>query len=343
MFFLLVSETKAVPSPSATSAILIEAESGRVLFEKAADQEMKIASITKILTAHVALQHASLQDKVKISAKAAATEGSSLYLPAGSKVTMEDLLYGLLLRSGNDAAVAIAEHVSGSVEDFSVLMNNEAKKLGMTHSHFTNPHGLDLDDQHYSSARDMAMLTKEAIKNHDFSKIFSSEKYRAELNGNPALWHNKHRLVTGLYPYASGGKTGYTKKAGRTLVTSAKRDNMTLIAVTIQASDDWNDHIHMFEHGFSTYKNVPLLEKGELPPYADQSEDVILVNKNHFSYPLAKHEKDKVSFILNPQNATLKVQLQNRTIHTEQLEEKSVKEKNWFQKLIQRIAGGFNG
>ncbi|WP_209020057.1 D-alanyl-D-alanine carboxypeptidase family protein [Jeotgalibacillus proteolyticus] len=285
----------AAPSTSADQAILMEAESGRILYENNSHQEQKIASITKIMTAHLAIQHGDLDELVKISPDASVTEGSSLYLKAGQKVSLLDLVYGLLLRSGNDSAVAIAEHVSGSVDDFAKLMNKEAKRIGMKNTHFTNPHGLDLDNEHYSSAFDMALLTQEAIKDKTFAEIFGTTSHRATSLAPSPTWSNKHRLVTGMYPHATGGKTGFTRLAGRTLVTTAKRDDMSLIVVTIRASSDWNDHMNLFEYGFSHYKNEQILHPDILPPFPGQSENEFYTLTEPFSYPLTSEEKSKLT------------------------------------------------
>ncbi|WP_052476980.1 D-alanyl-D-alanine carboxypeptidase family protein [Jeotgalibacillus campisalis] len=335
----------AAPSPSASAdqAILIEAESGRVLFEKNAHTEQKIASITKIMTAHLAMKHGNPEELVKISPEASVTEGSSLYLKAGQKVSLLDLVYGLLLRSGNDSAVAIAEHISGSVEEFSKLMNKEAKKIGMKHSHFTNPHGLDLDNEHYSSSFDMALLTQEALKNELFAKIFGTESHKATSIDPSPVWNNKHRLITGMYPHATGGKTGYTKQAGRTLVTTAKRDGMTLIVVTIRASNDWNDHMNLFEYGFANYKKTAILHPDTLPPFPGQNSNEFYTLVDPFEYPLTEEEKPLVSIEGNiPYNRksppVVTVKLGQEIIHEQELikETRSTVFSRW-ERFIEKV------
>ncbi|KIL44245.1 serine-type D-Ala-D-Ala carboxypeptidase [Jeotgalibacillus soli] len=341
--FVTPSVAVSPPSPSAIQAILIEAESGRVLFEKDAHSEQRIASITKIMTAHLGVKHGNLNDLVTISAAASTTEGSSLYLKAGQKVTLNDLLYGLMLRSGNDSAVAIAEHISGSVEEFSKLMNKEAKRLGMKNSHFTNPHGLDLDDQHYSSAYDMALLTREAMRDDTFKTIFGTKSHRAEsIEPNP-VWGNKHRLVNGMYPHTSGGKTGFTKLAGRTLVTSANHNNMSLIAVTLRASNDWNDHMSLFEYGFHTYENKQILFPGTLPPFPGQSATEQYTLVNGFNYPLTKEESTSLIILarLSPdkdQSSKVLVKMGDKILYEEPLiKEYREAEPSWWQNFIKKI------
>ncbi|MEI3596794.1 MULTISPECIES: D-alanyl-D-alanine carboxypeptidase family protein [unclassified Oceanobacillus] len=247
LFFFLPEHGQAAPDVSAAQAILMDAESGQVLFEKDAFEARPIASITKIMTAILAIESGKMDEKATVSRNAIYTEGSSIYLEQGEKITIQDLVYGLMLRSGNDAAVAIAEHIGESEEGFVYLMNEKAMWLGMDQTHFTNPHGLD-DEEHYSSAYDMALLTREAMKNKQFREISGSTSYLSE--NRSYSWRNKHKLVTGYYENATGGKTGYTKQTGRTLVTTAEKNGHSLIVVTLNAGNDWNDHIALFEWGF---------------------------------------------------------------------------------------------
>jgi D-alanyl-D-alanine carboxypeptidase len=244
---------------SAESAILIDAATGTVLYQKNADRRRLIASTTKIMTALVVLELCKDLDKVvEVPAKAVGVEGSSMYLQAGQQISVSDLLYGLLLKSGNDAATALAIHCAGSVENFAVLMNKKAAELGMAGSSFQNPHGLNAE-HHYSTARDMAVLTKAAHENNNFSKIVGS-KY-AQLNGVTIKNHNR---MLWSYPGADGVKTGYTKNAGRCLVSSAARDGMRLIAVTLNAHSDWADHTTMLNHGFENYTLKTVCQKGDV-------------------------------------------------------------------------------
>ena len=237
---------------SATAAILLDASTGQVLYEKNPDKQMLIASTTKIMTALVALRDGKLTDTVTVSRNAAATEGSSMYLKAGETLTLEALMYGLMLSSGNDAAVAIAEHVAGSVSAFAGRMNEMARDLEMWHSSFANPHGLNHPD-HYSTARDMAKLANAAMNNETLRRITSTRTVtlagRSMKNHNKLLWSLEGCI---------GLKTGYTKAAGRTLVTCCERGGRRLIAVTLKDGDDWNDHRKMYEYGFSTpWEPVP--------------------------------------------------------------------------------------
>ena len=221
---------------AASAAILVDAASGRVLYERNADRKMLIASTTKILTALVAIEQGNLQDTVKVSREAACTEGSAMYLKEGETLTLETLLYGLLLCSGNDAAVAVAQHVGGSVKGFVALMNEKARELEMENSSFANPNGLD-DENHYSTARDMAKLARAALENETLVRIAST---RSITIGGRTM-HNHNKLL-GYMDNCLGLKTGYTKAAGRTLVSCAEKNGQRLIAVTLQDGNDWADH-----------------------------------------------------------------------------------------------------
>jgi serine-type D-Ala-D-Ala carboxypeptidase (penicillin-binding protein 5/6) len=280
---------------SSQYAVLIEQSSGRVLFEKGAHEKRRIASITKIMTAILAIESGKLNETVKVSKNATRAEGSSLYLKENEEVKLEDLVYGLMLRSGNDAAVAIAEYIGGSVEGFAFLMNQKADEIGMLHSHFTNPHGLDDSNDHYSTAYDMAILTRHAMMNETYKVIAGTEVHRAP---NPTeswdrVWRNKNRLLTELYEYCTGGKTGFTKLAKRTLVSTATKDGMDLIAVTLNGPDDWNDHINMFETAFKMFEMVQVVEKGMITGIQSNQYKNKAIVKHDFQYPVLETEKDE--------------------------------------------------
>jgi len=239
---------EAAPGNSAASAILMHADTGSVLYEKNADERMLIASTTKIMTALVALKHCDPDETVRILPEYTGIEGSSMYLAPGDTYTLRELLYGLLLVSGNDAAVAIACHTAGSVAGFAALMNEEAARLGLANSSFKNPHGLD-EEGHYSSARDLAIITAEALENPLFAEIIATKSYTTHgltyVNHNKLLWN---------YDAALGGKTGYTSAAGRSLVSCAERDSLRLICVTLSDPDDWRDHSALCDWAFAHYR-----------------------------------------------------------------------------------------
>ncbi|MEH7416030.1 D-alanyl-D-alanine carboxypeptidase family protein [Neobacillus drentensis] len=279
---------------SAASAVLMEQKSGRVLFEKDAHTKRRIASITKIMTAILAIESGKMNKYVKVSEQATRTEGSSVYLKPGEKIKLQDLVYGLMLRSGNDTAVAIAEYVGGSVDGFAYLMNQKAREIGMYDTHFANPHGLDDHEDHYSTAYDMAILMRYAMQNKTFQKISGTKVYRAP---NPTedwdrVWKNKNRLLI-KYKYTTGGKTGYTKLAKRTLVTTAAKGDMDLIAVTLNAPDDWNDHISMYETGFKTYDMAEIVTKGKVDISNSKLYKGHLYLKKSIVYPATSQEMDQ--------------------------------------------------
>lgn len=283
---------------SANSACLIEAESGRVLYSKSASKRMPMASTTKVMTAIVALESGiSLSAQIKVPQEAVGIEGSSVYLKLGENVTFEMLLYALMLSSANDAAVAIAICVCGSLDAFVALMNEKALNLGLTDTHFTNPHGL-YDKEHYTTAENLAKLMAYAMKNPDFAKITSSKsKAFAREDGTSFLLNNHNRLLK-TYDGVIGGKTGFTKKSGRCLVTCAERDGLRLIAVTLNAPDDWNDHTTLYDFGFSQYEKVYFDATTLKIPIISGNKGEILASSDAFSLVLPK-ERAEISIKIN--------------------------------------------
>ena len=273
---------------SAEKAILMDAATGRVLYEKNADSQSLIASTTKIMTALVVCEQCNVLDRMRIPKEAVGIEGSSMYLQEGEILTIQELLYGLMLHSGNDAAVALAIYCGGTVEGFAELMNDKARQLGMKDSHFENPNGLDAPG-HYSTARDLAILASSAMENPIFYKTVSAKNItigqRYLRNHNKLLWQ-----VEG----ADGVKTGYTRAAGRILVSSATRDGRRLIAVTINAPDDWNDHASLLNQGFSGFQHYRIVTTGDIVGFQEiaggQSSNVQLLAAGDFDYALASDE-----------------------------------------------------
>lgn len=274
---------------SAECAILIDAETGRVLYEKKAEEKSLIASTTKIMTALVICEQTNVLDRVKIPKEAVGIEGSSMYLKAGEVLTIQELLYGLMLQSGNDAAVALAIYCGGTVEGFTELMNDKARRLGMIQSHFANPNGLD-SPGNYSTARDMALLTAYAMQNPIFAQTVSTKTItigeRCLRNHNKLLWQLEG---------ANGVKTGYTRAAGRILISSVTRMGRQLIAVTFNAPNDWQDHKTLIEDGFSRFSVQQLVRQGQslgqLELAGGQENRVDLIAAEDFSYPLAQGER----------------------------------------------------
>lgn len=243
---------------SAGQAVLIDGNTGKVLYEKAADEKAYPASTTKIMTALITLEtlekyDSPLNQKVKIPALAEGVEGSSIYLKSGEEISIEDLLYGLMLVSGNDSAVALAEIIGGSQEKFVEMMNDKASKLHCDNTHFANPNGL-FDENHYTTVRDMAIIAREAMGNETFRKIVSEKDWKAERPESTYLtFHNKNKTVN-EYEGGNGVKIGYTKSSGRTLVASATRGEKTMIAVVMSAPDWFNDAYRLMDFGFSQTK-----------------------------------------------------------------------------------------
>lgn len=253
----------AQPTVSAEAAVLIEAESGQVIYQKSAETIHSMASTTKIMTALVALETTPLDKVVITSEKAVGVEGSSIYLGKDERLTMEDLLYALMLQSANDAATAIAIDIAGSEEEFASLMNAKASELGLVNTHFTNPHGLD-HAEHYTTALDLGRLACYALKNDTFSTIVSTYKHHIPLkDGDGVRMLVNHNRMLKMYDGTIGVKTGFTKKSGRCLVTAAERNGVKLVAVTLNAPDDWNDHSKMLDYGFAMYESVLLSMDGE--------------------------------------------------------------------------------
>lgn len=251
-------EILSPPSLSAQSAVLLEADSGAVICEKNANTRLPMASTTKIMTALVALELSKPDAVICVDGRAVGTEGSSIYLCEGEELTLEELLYALMLESANDAAVAIAIGISGSEEAFVDEMNRKATSLGLSDTHFANPHGLDAE-AHYTTANELAVITRAALQNSLFKTIVSTRKTtisHQETDGVRLLVN--HNKMLRQYDGCIGVKTGYTQKSGRCLVSAAERNGVTVIAVTIDSPDDWNDHTKLLDYGFAHYRRVEL-------------------------------------------------------------------------------------
>ena len=257
--FVVHTHAAEAPAVSAASAVLMDAETGRVLYAHNEQEPRAIASTTKLMTALVAAEYlgGDLSETVEIKREWTGIEGTSLYLKPGETITLKTLLYGLLLHSGNDAAVALAGICGGEVETFVGWMNQRAQDLGMTNTHFSDPNGLG-DENHYASALDMAKLGVACLQNPTVAEILSTRTITLE--GRQLTNHNK---LLWQYEGCTGMKTGYTRQAGRTLVSSAERNGQTLVCVTLNDRDDWNDHKALLDYGFSTFPRQVLAEEGE--------------------------------------------------------------------------------
>ena len=288
LFFPL--EVQAV---SAKRAYVLDAVSGRILYQKNPEERSLIASTTKIMTALVVCEQCNVLDRMRIPREAVGIEGSSMYLKEGEILTLQELLYGLMLSSGNDAAVALAIYCGGTVEGFAEMMNDKARNLGLTGTHFENPNGLD-SPGHYSTARDLGVLAAYAMENPVFYKTVSAKNVKAGerylTNHNKLLWR---------VPGADGVKTGYTRAAGRILVSSATRLGRRIIAVTIDDPDDWQDHGKLLEEGFSRYTIQRVVNAGQvvgtLEVEGGLKQRVEVIAAEDFDYALAPEERPQLA------------------------------------------------
>lgn len=281
---------------SAEGAILMEASTGRVLYASDADKRLPMASTTKVMTALLAIERYEADAIVVVPKEAVGVEGSSLYLKEGERIRMIDLVYGLMLASGNDAAVAIALSVCGSVEDFAALMNEKAASLGLYHTQFVTPNGLH-DDAHYTTARDLAVLTCHALKNPVFRTIVSTQYHQTEGGSVTRTFKNKNRLLW-EYEGANGVKTGYTQIAGKCLVFSAERDGMQLVGVVLDCPAMWNAAEVLLELGFSEYEMVPVLDPKStllLPVKNGEKSFLSVAPKQSILVPLRKDGSESVT------------------------------------------------
>ena len=333
---------------SAKKAYVLDAVSGRVLYEKNATDQSLIASTTKIMTALIVCEQCNVLDRMRIPKEAVGIEGSSMYLKEGEVLTLQELLYGLMLSSGNDAAVALAIYCGGTVEGFAALMNDKARVLGLTGTHFENPNGLDCPG-HYSTAKDLAKLAAYAMENPIFYKTVSAKNVkigeRYLTNHNKLLWR-----VDG----ADGVKTGFTKAAGRILVSSATRDGRRLIAVTIDDPDDWDDHAALLEEGFSQYSVQRIVTAGDcvdtLEVVGGENHRVEVLAAADFAYAITAEERPQLAipgpgfvyapavegaeagyaYVLIEGKAVGKVPV----VYGQTIEQTPTEEKNFWQKLF---------
>lgn len=297
-FLFGAAEVRAAPPISAECAVVIDADSGRVMFEKNAYSAHGMASTTKIITAIVALESGDLNSVARVSAKTAAVEGSSMYLEENEEITLENLLYGLMLVSGNDAATAIAEHISGSEEKFVELMNKKAAEIGALNTHLENPHGLS-SDTHYTTAYDLAKITAYALKNSKFAEIVSTKTKNITSSDGSVRTLNNHNRFLRIYDGCIGVKTGFTKATGRCLVTAVKKSDMTLVCVTLCDPNDWDDHKALYDYVFDKYAPKPVASAGQSFGAASVGHGVLpetqAVLAEDFLLPVAEEEVERVT------------------------------------------------
>lgn len=298
LHFLLNGNNFKVFAQVYSSSITMEQSTHKVIKSENMDVKLPMASTTKVLTAYIACDSKKLDDVVTIPKEAVGIEGSSIYLRVGEKITLRDLVYGLMLRSGNDSAVAIACYLGGSIEGFNKIMNEYAVRCGAINSNFLNPHGLH-DDDHYTTAYDLALITAKAMDNEEFTKIVSTKNYIAKSEGQePRYFTNKNKMLQ-MYEGAIGVKTGYTKKAGRCLVSSAKKNGITIISVVLNKPDMWNDSIENLNTGFRKCKLIDIVAPNKI--FANiklsNSETIMQVYASKkVSYPMMQFEEENLSF-----------------------------------------------
>ena len=323
----------------------MEEKSGRILESSDINNKKLIASITKIMTCIIALENNNNLEKViKVPNEVLKMYGTNIYIEVGEEIKIIDLLYGLMLRSGNDAALTLAIATAGSEENFVKLMNKKAQELGMNNTIFNNPHGLDEDTKNYSTAYDMSLLARYAYKNKIYRKIIKTKKYTCKSSIKSYLWYNRVSILNN-YKYSLGGKNGYTPKAGKTLVSYAKKNNMTLIGVSLHDSNIYDTHEDLFEKNFKKYKLYKIVDKDNFS-YNKKlfSEDIYL--KESFYYPLKENELTNISTIINITNSNntipgkIIIKLNNKEIGSINIYKKKQnkrRKESFFKKIINKF------
>ena len=346
-FFMLTKVSMAI---SASSYIVYDMDNNRVLKSYNENEQKLIASISKIMTAIIAIENGNIQQNVTVDKNILTAVGSSIYLEIGEKISLKDLLYGMMLRSGNDAATMIAINISGSMEKFAEKMNEYAKKLGMNNTTFYNSHGLENNDGigNISTAYDMALLTSYAMQNDIFKEIFKTKIYNAKSDKKSYTWQNKNKLLK--YDYITGGKTGYTQKAKRTLVTTGYINNTNIVIVTLNDPNDWLDHQNLYENIKNNYQNIEVLNKKKFNVNNNIFIEDKLYIKDNYSILVNEKEKNKLKikyYLTNNDNydnndivGYVCIYLDNKEIYNENIyisvNKKKNSIKNFFKKLFKK-------
>ena len=327
---------------SASSYIVMDTDNNRVLEGNNINKRSLIASITKIMTSMVVIDMTNVNKTVTIGDEVLKSFGSGIYVSVGEKISVINLLYGLMLRSGNDAAIALAYYTAGNMDNFAYLMNNKAKDIGMNNTTFVNSSGLeDGDKANYSTVYDMALLSGYAINNSLYKQIVGTKDITVKTDLKTYVWHNKNKLLSS-YKYCVGGKTGFTEKARRTLVTNASSDGVNLTVVTFNDGNDFGDHKDLYEKYFDVLKEYEILSEG---PIKTKYDNTYLSKSFKMSLTKDEYKKLKKEIIYYDDNASniigkVKVSLNDKEYFTEDIYiKKEVKEVklNFFQKIIKRI------
>ena len=324
LFFILLFPLN-VFSLSASNVTVMDMDTNRVLYSYNQNEKRLIASITKIMTALVTINNYDIDKVITVDESVLKSYGSGIYVEVGEEISIKDLLYGLMLRSGNDAAIQIANSVGGSMEGFVNLMNEKAKSIGMNNTIFLNSSGLEESngDGNMSTSYDMALLMSEAMKNNKFKEIVNTKKYTVKTNFKTYIWHNKNKLLNN-YEYCNGGKTGFTEKARRTLVTTASKDNMNLVIVTLNDSNDFSDHKTLYEEYFNKYKSYKVLEKKE----KFQNKNYYIKNDRYLTLTGDEYKNIKKEIMLYKENVSdlvgvIKVKLNDEVLLKEYIYKKT--------------------
>lgn len=322
LIMLIIMPIKICAFNLGDSAILMEEETKRVLVSKNVNTKKLIASTTKIMTATLAISSGKLNKTVKVTDKVLESYGSNIYLSIGEKMKLEDMVYGLMMQSGNDAALMISEYLGGE-KVFVKKMNALAKQIGMNNTVFSNPHGLDEKTKNYSTAYDMALLMRYANSIEEFRKITGCKKHIVKTDEKTYVWRNKNKLLY-TYKYTTGGKTGYTKKAHRTLVTSASNEKINLIVVTLNDGNDFKNHKELYEYGFNNYSMQKIFDKDKM-----NLKNKKIYAKDDYFYPITKKEKEliNVNYIVKHKKKYKNnecvgkaiIKLGNKVVHEEKL------------------------
>ncbi len=341
LLLLIPINIKAYES-SASCVVLMDMDSLNVIYGENMHDVRSAASISKIMTAIVAIENADVNSTVTIGEEITKAYGSGIYIRQGEEITLESLLYGLMLRSGNDAALAIANYVGGDIDNFVEMMNEKAGEIGMKNTTFNNPHGLDENGGNLSTAYDMALLTSYAMQNENYRKIVSTKKYTLRTNMNYYSWINKHKLLHS-HNYITGGKTGFTDIAKRTLVTTASKDNINLVVVTLNDGNDFVDHINLFEEAFANYSNYNILKKGEIEIIDENYYTDKLYINNDFNYSLNNNEQNNVllnfklekkkNYNNNDEVGIVEVLINNQKVHEEKIYVEKKEDLSFWDKL----------
>jgi len=333
---------------SASSYIVMDQDSHQILAGSNINDQRLIASTTKIMTCIIAIEYGDLDKIVKVDDSVLKAYGSAIYIEVGEEIKLKDLLYGLMLRSGNDAAIMIAKAVTGNMESFVYLMNEKASSIGMKNTIFYNNHGLEENDGkgNLSTSYDMALLMSYAMKNSTFKEITGTKKRIVKTNYKTYSWTNKNKLLHS-YNFITGGKTGYTEKARRTLVTSASKDNMNIVIVTLNDGNDFKDHLDLYNMVFNNYYSLLVLDKNKFHIKQNYYKNAFFKIKKDYSLVLKKQNNDKVQVkynllkdekvVNNSYIGTADIYLNNKLIHQENIYislNNKIKKESWWHKLF---------